>query len=205
MQALGAQNIELPGGRLNIGNREYILKTRGEVHSAAELGAIIIHAQGGTRCASATSAASRTAKRRRAPSPRSRACSAVSLVVRKQSGSNTVADGARRCAEAIEKLRKRLPKRVVTLKVPLDNSTFIEHSINDVQDRPAPRRHPRRGDRAVLSARLARDTFISALAIPTSVDRHLRLRRRDGLHLQQHDDARAVLIDRDLWSMTRSS
>jgi HAE1 family hydrophobic/amphiphilic exporter-1 len=166
MQALGAQNIELPGGRLNIGNREYILKTRGEVHSAAELGAIIIHAQGGSPVRIRDIGRVEDGQEEARSFSSLSGVPAVSLVVRKQSGSNTVAM-AKKVRKEIEKLRKRLPAGV-TLKVPLDNSTFIEHSINDVQFD------------LLLGGILAvviilfflhdwRATFISALALPTSV------------------------------------
>ncbi|PID38901.1 MAG: acriflavin resistance protein [Proteobacteria bacterium] len=166
MQALGAQNIELPGGRLNIGNREFILKTRGEVHSAAELGAIIITAQGGNPIRIRDIGRVEDGQQEARSFSSLSGVRAVSLVVRKQSGSNTVAM-AHKVREEVEKLRPRLPKGV-QLRIPLDHSTFIEHSINDVQFD------------LLLGGVLAvviilfflhdwRATFISALALPTSV------------------------------------
>src|SRR5450759_5460388 len=43
-QALASQNVEIPGGRLDSGPTELSIKTRGQVHTAEELGNIIITA-----------------------------------------------------------------------------------------------------------------------------------------------------------------
>ena len=166
MQALKAQNIEIPGGRLNLGRTEFVLKTRGEVHSAEALSRIIITAAGGSPVRIRDVARVEDGQEE----PRSYSAldgkSAVTLLVRKQSGGNTVAV-ARKLRKEIERLQKQLPQGV-GLQVPVDNSTFIKHAIEDVQFDLA------------LGALLAvliilfflhdyRATIISALAIPTSV------------------------------------
>jgi hypothetical protein len=47
-QAMVAQNVEIPGGRLDVGKNELSIKTRGQVFSARELGNIIITAAAGS-------------------------------------------------------------------------------------------------------------------------------------------------------------
>ena len=120
--------------------------------------------------------------------------SAVSLVIRKQSGANTVAV-AHAVEKALEELRPRVEKAGATLAIPTDNAAYIERSIHDVQFD------------LMFGALLAvaiillflrdlRATLISAVAIPTSVVASVRVHAVAGLHVQQHDDARAVALDR---------
>ncbi|MBW2731128.1 MAG: efflux RND transporter permease subunit [Deltaproteobacteria bacterium] len=166
MQALGAQNIEFPGGRLNVGNLEFVVKTRGEVHSAKELSEIIITSAGGSPLRIGDVARVEDGEREARSYSALNGVSAVSLVVRKQSGANTVAM-AQAVRSELEKLKKAVPKGV-NLAIAIDNSTFIEHTINDVKFD------------LLLGGILAvviilfflhdlRATLISALALPTSV------------------------------------
>ncbi|MFH1130530.1 MAG: efflux RND transporter permease subunit [Pseudomonadota bacterium] len=166
MMALGAQNIELPGGRLNIGNKEFVVKTRGEVHDAHELANIIITSMGGSPIRIGDIGRVEDGQEEARSYSALNEESAVSLVVRKQSGANTV-QVAKDLHAAIEKIKGQLPKGI-NLRIPIDNSTFIEHSISDVQFD------------VLLGGILAvfiilfflhdfRATMISAIAIPTSV------------------------------------
>ncbi len=164
--ALRAQNVEIPGGRLDVGQRELIVKTRGQVKSARELGQIILHAHGGASVrVSDVARVEDGAEEKRSHSSLS-GDFAVALVVRKQSGANTVAV-AHVVKDALEALKPQLPAGV-KIAVPMDNSSFIEHAIGDVQFD------------LLFGAGLAvliilfflrdlRATFISALAIPTSI------------------------------------
>ena len=93
----------------------------------------------------------------------------MSLVVRKQSGSNVVSREVAKAARAeLEALGNDLEKRGVRVAIPTDNSVYIARSIHDVQFD------------LLFGAALAivviliflmdgRATLISALAIPTSV------------------------------------
>ena len=58
--------------------------------------------------------------------------SAVALVIRKQSGSNTV-KVAKDVRKALEDVRERVEKAGATLAIPTDNSVFVERSMHDVQ------------------------------------------------------------------------
>ncbi|MDX2023062.1 MAG: efflux RND transporter permease subunit [Deltaproteobacteria bacterium] len=165
--ALQAQNLELPAGRIQIGQREFAVKTKGEVRSVQEIADILISGRGGARIriGDVAKVEDGTAEARSHSSMDG--VSAVALVVRKQSGSNTVAV-AHAVKKELELLRPQIEKAGARLSVPTDNAPFIEHSIEDV-----------RFD-LVFGALLAvlvilvflhdfRATLISAMAIPTSV------------------------------------
>jgi HAE1 family hydrophobic/amphiphilic exporter-1 len=165
-QALGAQNVDIPGGRLDVGAREFAVKTRGQVRSAAAIGNIIITAAGGTAVRIRDVARVEDGVEEKRSHSELNGKSAVALIVRKQSGTNTV-EVAHTVHRALKELQKGLPAGV-TVSVPRDNSLFIERVIHDVQIDVA------------LGAVLAvfiilfflhdwRATLISALAIPSSI------------------------------------
>jgi len=165
--AIRSQNMDLPGGSFERGGRELTVTTRGELKTAEEISHVLIPSPRGSflrvgdvarvvdGVEDASSASFLDGK------------SAVSLVVRKQSGTNTV-EVAKNVRKELEALRPRIEKAGARYTVPTDNSTYIEHSIHDVQFD------------LVFGAFLAvaiilfflrdgRATLISAVAIPTSV------------------------------------
>jgi HAE1 family hydrophobic/amphiphilic exporter-1 len=129
-QAVASQNVEIPGGRLDSGATELSIKTRGQVHSADELGNIIITAAGGAPVRIRDVARVEDGAQERRSYATFSGKSSVSLVVRKQSGANTV-EVAHRVKAALEKLRAQEPK--ITMRIAMDNSIFTERSINDVK------------------------------------------------------------------------
>jgi HAE1 family hydrophobic/amphiphilic exporter-1 len=166
MQALQAQNVEIPGGRLDVGDRELMLTTEGQVHSAEELGKIIVTAMGGAPVRVSDIARIEDSEEEERSYSELSGTPSVSLLVRKQAGTNTV-EVAEQVHMALERIRAQLPEGM-TLSVPIDNSTFIEHSIADVQFD------------LMFGALLAvviilfflhdwRATVISAIALPASV------------------------------------
>jgi len=166
VQALGSQNLEFPGGRVDVGARELTVKTRGQVRSRAELEDLILTAARGAPVrVGAVVRVEDSVEEMRSYSNLDGE-SAIALQVRKQSGANTVAvaDAVR---AAVARLETRLPAGV-TIAAPVDNSTFIRSMIHDVKFE------------LLLGALLAvviillflhdwRATFISALALPISV------------------------------------
>lgn len=164
--ALRTQNVEIPGGRLNAPGRELVVKTRGQVHGPRELADIVVSFAAGTavRVGDVARVEDGVEEKRSHAAIDEKA--AVALVVRKQSGANTV-EVAHAVHKALEQLRKDLPKGVA-LTVPTDNSPYIEHAIHDVQFDLA--------FGAVLAVVIVlfflhdwRATLISALALPSSV------------------------------------
>jgi HAE1 family hydrophobic/amphiphilic exporter-1 len=166
-QAIVAQNMDVPGGRLNVGDRELVVKTRGQVSSKEELEDIIITSAMGSPIRVRDVARVEDGEEEARSYSSLNGTSAVAVTVKKQSGSNTV-EVAHAVKAALEQLRPRLEKAGVTLSIPVDNSTYVENMIHDVQF-----------DLyygAILAIVIIlfflhdwRATFISALAIPTSV------------------------------------
>ncbi|MBU1432903.1 efflux RND transporter permease subunit, partial [Myxococcota bacterium] len=165
-QAVRAQNIEIPGGRLEIGGVEYAVKTKGEVSGVAALGDIVLLNMNkrAVRLSDVAEVIDGEEEARSASNQDGRA--AVSLLIIKQSGSNTV-EVAHRVKAALAEIARGLPGDL-QISTPIDNSVFIEASINDVQFDLL--------FGAVLAVliiffflRDPRATLISALALPTSV------------------------------------
>ena len=165
-QAISAQNIEVPAGSFKSGSRELTVKTKGQVGSADEIADLLIPASpSGLRIRDVARVVDGMEEAKSASFLDGQ--SSISLVVKKQSGTNTVAL-AHAVHAAVEELKPRLEKLGATLTVPTDNSVFIERSIEDVQFD------------IVFGGILAiiviffflvnfRATFISAIAIPTSL------------------------------------
>jgi len=164
--ALRAQNVEIPSGHVDQGSKEMVLRTMGRITSVEDFkGLIIGNVRGrpitigdvGTVTDAFVEPRNRT---RLDGNP------AVSLLIRKQSGTNTV--------EVIERIKRRLAELTpvlppdISVEVVRDHSRFIKSSINEVQFH------------LVLAAVLVsltvmlfianlRATLIAAVAIPTSL------------------------------------
>ncbi|HEY0839494.1 MAG TPA: efflux RND transporter permease subunit, partial [Vulgatibacter sp.] len=164
--ALNAQNVDIPGGRTEEPGRERTVKLTSQVKSVDEIRNLIIPAP--------TSAPVRiqdVANVIDGPEEaRSLATfdgeSAVALVVRKQSGANTVAV-AEAIKEALPDVTSRLPDGM-RVRMVNDGAKFIRSSIHSVQEDLL-----LGGILAVLIVLLflrnGPSTIISALALPTSV------------------------------------
>ncbi|HLB25444.1 MAG TPA: efflux RND transporter permease subunit, partial [Nitrospirota bacterium] len=130
-RALAAQNVELPGGRVDQGSRELVLRTMGRMESAEQFGDIIVAERGGTPVyLKDIGRVENTVEE-----PRSLARldgeNAVTLVVRKQSGTNTV-DVVDRVKARIGEVRPGLPPDI-EIKAIKDTSRFIKRSINELK------------------------------------------------------------------------
>lgn len=167
VQSLGAQNIEIPGGRIDRGDQELILRTDASASSVEELERLALATipNGGViRLGDVARVVDGLEERRSLAVLDDQP--AIAVVVRKQSGQNTVAV-AQDVMAALDSLRALAPPGV-EIRVLLDGSSFIRSSIEAVEFD------------LVLGALLAvliiffflrdpRATFISALALPTSV------------------------------------
>jgi HAE1 family hydrophobic/amphiphilic exporter-1 len=129
-QALVAQNVEIPGGRLDSGPLELSIKTRGQVFTANELGNIIITAAGGSPVRIRDVARVEDGEQERRSYATFSGKSSVTLIVRKQSGANVVSV-AHKVKTEMGRLEKQYPK--VTMRVASDTSVFTERSIDDVK------------------------------------------------------------------------
>ncbi len=164
--ALAAQNVEIPGGRIDQGSRELSLRTLGRVESPKDFARIIVGSVGGSpvrisdigRVEDGAEEARSLARLNSEP--------AIVLEVRKQAGTNTL-DVIHNIKARVEQLQKTMPPDL-KITYTRDQSTFIEESFKAVQE------HLVLG--GVLAAiivllfiRSWRSTLIAAIAIPTSI------------------------------------
>ncbi len=130
-RALQMNNIDVPAGRMQRGSIEYTVKTKGEVRSLAELRHIVVRKMmGRTIRIGDVADVVDTVEEARSYSDLNGA-TAVSLVVKKKSGSNTVAVAAL-VRKELAAAKKTLPKGVTAI-IPVDNSSFIANSMHEVQ------------------------------------------------------------------------
>jgi len=166
VQALRAQNVDLPGGRVTRGSEELVVRTNAQAHSIEELGNVVLSAKNGAiiRVSDVATVEDSLEEQRSLAQVDGQA--AIAVVLRKQSDANTIV-----VAEAVQKAlpeMQRLAPPGTKVEVLLDNSKNIKSSVETVELD------------LVLGAFLAvliifvflrdaRATFISALALPTSV------------------------------------
>ncbi len=180
--AVRQQNLELPGGNLEAGAKEFTVRTTGKVIEPAQFNQIAIVNRGGyvvkisdIGYAEDSYAEPRTAARfDGAPS--------VTLVVSKQSGENTVATAAE-VKQRLKEISPLLPKDV-RAEVVTDQSVFIEASVNNIQH------HLIEGSilaSIIIFLFLAniRTTLIASVAIPTSIISTFALMAAAGFTLNQ--------------------
>ena len=178
-QTIAAQNLEIPAGTFKTGTSELTVKTKGQLVSADDVANIVLptlaaapgsnpsdlHAQPTVRISDVARVLDGVKEARSTSMLDGKL--AVSLNVKKQSGSNTVA-----VAEAVERemetMKPILARDNAQLTLAMDTSGYIKRSIEDV------------GIDLILGAGLTvaviflflingRATLISAIALPTSV------------------------------------
>jgi HAE1 family hydrophobic/amphiphilic exporter-1 len=164
--ALRTQNIELPSGHVDQGAKELVLRTMGRIMRAEDFSHLIVGNVQGRPITIGDVATVTDGFVEPRTLTRLDGNPAVSLLVRKQSGTNTV-EVIDRIKQRLVQLRPTLPADV-SLQVVRDHSRFIKRSISEVQFH------------LVLAAVLVsltvmlfianlRATIIAAVAIPTSI------------------------------------
>lgn len=165
--ALRAEHVEFPGGRVETGPLEYVVKTRAEFASAADIDQMVVAYRQGAPVRLRDLGRAEDGVEERRSLARLDGAPAIALLVRRQSGTNTV-QVAQGVKAEVARLEAELAPRGVTLAIAQDLSVFIEHSIHEIQFHLVIG-----GALAVLIVfvflRDWRITLISALAIPTSV------------------------------------
>lgn len=165
--AVRANHIEYPGGRVETGPMEYVVKTKGEFSSAQELSNLVVAYRNGAavRIQNIGKAEDGIEEERSYSSLNGRR--AVSLLVRRQSGTNTV-QVAEAVKKEVEKLQKELASQGVKLEIAKNLSRFIEQSVEEVHFHLV-----FGGGLAILIVLIflgnIRSTFICALVLPTAV------------------------------------
>ena len=169
-RALAAQNLELPGGRVDQSSRELVLRTMGRVTSAAQFRDIIVASAGGQPVRIRDIGTAEDSYEEPRSIGRLDGDNAVLLVVQKQSGTNTV--------EVIDTVKAKLAqlrqafaetgRTDLRMEVIRDQSRFINASLAEV------RKHLILGALLVsvtilLFLRDWRTMVIASLSIPTSL------------------------------------
>ena len=180
--ALRAQNLELPGGNLNQGSRELTIRTTGRIADVAQFNQLTI----ANRQSYVVKVSDIGYAEDSYAEPRSAARldgkPAVTLVVAKQSGENTVAT-ADAVKARLKELQPLLPRDVKT-EIVGDQSVFIKAAVENI------RRHLIEGSifaAIIIFIFLAnvRTTLIAAVAIPTSIISTFALMAAMGFTLNQ--------------------
>ncbi len=163
---LRIQNLEFPSGRIDEGQTETSVRTMGKVRKPEEFGNVVVATRGTYQVKVKDLGYVEDGAEELRSEARLNGQPAVTLIVSKQSGQNTVAV-AHQLKERLAELTPTLPPGF-TVKIVADNSIFIENSLRAIEEH------------LVVGALLAsivvflflwnlRTTFIAALAIPTSI------------------------------------
>jgi HAE1 family hydrophobic/amphiphilic exporter-1 len=164
--ALQGQNLELPAGLIEEGTQELVVTTKGAFETLDEIrNAPIVSGPTPVRVDDVADVVDSMAEKRSHASIDGKP--AVALIVMKESGANTLAVASAVKAE-LELMKPQLAEKQAKLTITTDTSPFIAQAFHEVQFDLA------------LGAILAvvivfgflrdwRATFISALALPTSV------------------------------------
>lgn len=164
--ALQRQNLELPGGRVDQGNREEVLRTLGRVSVPGDFANIIVASRDGYPIRIRDLASVEDGVEEPRGLSRLDGDLAVSLIVKKQSGGNTV-QVAQSVKQRLDVIRQSLPADI-RVEVIRDQSKFIEGSIEEVKFHLALAAVLVSGV-LFLFIRDWRTTLIAALAVPTSI------------------------------------
>jgi hydrophobic/amphiphilic exporter-1 (mainly G- bacteria), HAE1 family len=181
--AVRAQNLEVPGGRVDEGTRELTVRTLGRITNPADFNNITIQQNGGyaVKVSDIGYAAYESEEQR--TSAKLNGQPAVTLVVSKQSGQNTVqvADAVK---DRLKELQPGLERKGVRTQIVGDQSVFIKAAVESIET------HLIEG--GLLAALVVflflwnfRSTMIAAIAIPTSIVATFGLMAAMGYTLNQ--------------------
>jgi HAE1 family hydrophobic/amphiphilic exporter-1 len=164
--AVRAQNLEVPGGRVDEGSRELTVRTLGRISNPSDFNHIAVSTRGNYAVKLSDIGYAEDGSEELRTSARLNGEPAVTLIVAKQSGTNTVAV-ADEIKARLEEIKPMLPANVRT-QVIGDSSIFIKAAVESIQT------HLVEG--SILAAIVVfvflwnfRSTIIAGLAIPTSI------------------------------------
>jgi HAE1 family hydrophobic/amphiphilic exporter-1 len=182
LNALRAQNVELPGGRVDAGQKELTVRTMGRIVDASEFNNLIIANRGAYAVLVKDIGFAEDGSEEPRTTSRLDGQTAVTLVVSKQSGENTVA-AADAVRAALNAVRLTLPKDVKA-EIIADQSVFIRAAVGSIKQ------HLIEGSffaSIIIFLFLAnvRTTLIAAIAIPTSIISTFALMAAMGFTLNQ--------------------
>ncbi|HEV7701386.1 MAG TPA: efflux RND transporter permease subunit, partial [Pyrinomonadaceae bacterium] len=164
--ALAIQNMEFPSGRIDEGQKETSVRTVGKIKKPEEFDDVVVATRGGYQVKVKDLGYTEDGAEEIRSEARLNGKPAVTLIVAKQSGQNTVAV-ARDIKERLKEIQSTLPPDF-EMRVIGDNSIFIENSLHSIEE------HLIVG--SILASIVVflflwsfRSTFIAGIAIPTSI------------------------------------
>ncbi len=164
--ALRIQNMEFPSGRLDEGQKETSVRTVGKIKTPEEFNDVVVATRGNYQVKVKDLGYVEDGAEETRSEARLNGVPAVTLIVSKQSGQNTVAV-SREIKARLAEIEKTLPPGF-QMRVIGDNSVFIENSLHAIEE------HLIVG--SILAAIVVflflwsfRSTLIAGLAIPTSI------------------------------------
>jgi HAE1 family hydrophobic/amphiphilic exporter-1 len=180
--AVRMQNMEVPGGRVDEGQRELTVRTMGRIVDPANFNDLVVATRGAYQVKVSDLGYTEDGAEEQRTQAMLNGQPAVTLIVSKQSGQNTVA-----VADAVKarlaEIAPTLPPEFKT-EIVGDQSTFIKASLESIE------RHLVEG--GILAAIVVfiflwsfRSTFIAAIAIPTSIIATFGLMAAMGFTLNQ--------------------
>lgn len=164
--AVQRQNVEIPGGSFISGSSEIAMRTMGRIQSVEDFNKIIVAYSGGSVIRfSDIGRVLDTVEEPRSVA-RLNGRQAISLMIRKQSGTNTV-EVVDAVMERLERIKPNLPPDI-RIQTTRDQSLFIRRSFSEIQH------HLVLGGLfasivVLLFMRNFRSTVIAAVAIPASI------------------------------------
>jgi len=165
--AITRQNVEIPGGQFTTGPADVAVRTMGRIKNVEDFNRIVIsyRADGSVVTFRDIGRVQDSVQEIR-NSSRLSGTPAITVMVRKQSGTNTV-EVVDRVQERLQRIQAQLPQDI-QISVGTDQSRFIRRSFEDIK------LHLLLGGLLAsivvfLFIRNLRVTFIAALAIPTSI------------------------------------
>jgi HAE1 family hydrophobic/amphiphilic exporter-1 len=166
VMALGSENIDIPGGRIETDQKELVVKTKGEFDSPAAFNDLVVTYRNGLPIKLKDVGRVEDGEEDERSLSLLNGQRAVSLLIRRQSGTNMV-EVARKIKAEIDHIQKGLPQGM-KMEIAQDLSKFTEDSVHDIQF------HIIFGGLLAiiivfLFLRNIRSTIISAVAIPTSI------------------------------------
>ncbi len=164
--ALATQNVESPGGIVDQGQRELILRTLGRIEKSERFNDLIVANRDGVSIRIRDIGVAEDTFEVPRGLSRMNGKNAVSLFVQKQSGTNTVAI-SEAIQERIERIRPSLPQDIQVETIQ-DQARFIRESMDEVKFHLL-LASVLVGGTILLFIRDWRTTIIATLAIPTSI------------------------------------
>src|ERR1041385_7958845 len=129
---LRAENVELPSGRIEGKEREFTVKTEGELRRPEEFNDLVVSYEGGTPVRLRDIGHAEAGVENERNMARFMGKPAVGLGIVKQSKANTVIV-ARAVKNEVERLKPTLPGGI-SVQMAYDSSIFIERSVTEVAE-----------------------------------------------------------------------